>query len=135
MGRLVIYVDANVVIRLIEGDAATRAPLEAKLKPLRGTGPFLMTSQLTRLECRVLPIRAGNVELLKLYDQFFAAPELALLDLTTAVVEKASILRASLNLKTPDALHAASAILAGAVTFLSADCGFTRCSELSVEVV
>jgi hypothetical protein len=31
----VIYADANVVIRLIEGDAATRAPLEARLLPLR----------------------------------------------------------------------------------------------------
>jgi hypothetical protein len=55
----VIYADANVIIRLVEveGDALTRAPLEARLLPYRGIGRFLLTSQLTRLECRVKPLR------------------------------------------------------------------------------
>jgi len=62
----VIHADTNVVIRLLEGNAAARAPLEARLLPLRGTGRFLLTSRLTRLECRVKPLRDGDAALLAL---------------------------------------------------------------------
>ncbi|HKB35404.1 MAG TPA: hypothetical protein VKD72_03055, partial [Gemmataceae bacterium] len=70
-----IYADANTVIRLLEGDQATRAPLEARLQPLRGTVGFLATSRLTRLECRCKPLRQGNSVLLALYDAFFSSVE------------------------------------------------------------
>jgi predicted nucleic acid-binding protein len=130
-----IYADANVVIRLLEGDAATRAPLEARLLPLRGTGRFLLTSRLTRLECRVKPLRAGDTALLALYDAFFVGPEVLLLEVTEPVLEKATEIRASLNLKTPDAIHLASAILAGATAFLTGDRNLARCKDVSVEVL
>lgn len=135
MGRTVIYADANVVIRLIEGDALTRAPLEARLLPLRGTGRFLLTSRLTRLECRVKPLRTGDLAVVRLYDAFFSGAEIQLLELTSDVVEKATDLRATLNLKTPDALHLASAILAGASAFLTGDRSLARCTEITVEVI
>lgn len=130
-----IYVDANVVIRLIEGDAATRAPLESRLLPLRGTGRFLLTSRLTRLECRVKPLRANDVAVLSLYDAFFSSAEVEVLELAPAVVEKATDLRAKLNVKTPDALHLASAIMAGANAFLTGDHGLMRCTEIPVEIL
>ncbi len=135
MGRAVIYADANVVIRLLEGDAATRAPLETRLQPQRGTGRFLLTSRLTRLECRVKPLRNGDAALLALYDAFFASAEVGLLDVTEPVLEKATDLRAHLNLKTPDAIHLASAILAGAAAFLTGDRNLARCAEVPVEIL
>ena len=130
-----IYVDANVLIRIIEGDAATRAPLEVRLFLLRNTGRFLLTSRLTRLECRVKPLRSNDTVLLSLYDAFFSGAEVELLDLTADVVEKATKLRAKLNVKTPDALHLASAILAGATAFLTGDQALVRCTEIPVEVM
>jgi predicted nucleic acid-binding protein len=131
----VIYVDANVIIRLIEGDPAARAPLEARLLPFRGTAGFLLTSRLSWLECRIKPQRANDAKLLALYDAFFASVEVEVLELSRAVVEKATDLRAELHVKTPDALHLATAILAGATAFLTGDKGLTRCSEAYVEVV
>ena len=130
-----ICVDANVVIRLIEGDGPIRAPLEARLLPLRGTGRFLLTSRLTLLECRVKPLRANDATLLALYDAFFAGAEVEIIEITAAVVEKATEVRASLNVKTPDALHLATAIVSGATTFLTADRGLARCTEVPVEVL
>jgi predicted nucleic acid-binding protein len=44
----VIYTDTNVLIRLLEGDAKTRSPIEARLQPLRSMGRFLLTSRLLR---------------------------------------------------------------------------------------
>ena len=130
-----IYADANGIIRLLEGDAATRAPLEARLQPFRGTAGFLLTSRLSWLECRAKPLRANDSKLLTLYDAFFSSAEVDVLELTRAVVEKATELRATLNVKTPDALHLATAILSGAAAFLTGDKALVRCTEIAVEVL
>jgi hypothetical protein len=39
----------------------------------------------------------GNMTLLALYDAFFAGPEVEVLELSSAVIEKATDLRAALN--------------------------------------
>lgn len=130
-----IYADANVIIRLLEGDAATRAPLETRLLPFRGTTGFLYTSRLSWLECRVKPLRANDTKLLGLYDAFFASAEVEVLELTREVVEKATVLRATLNVKTPDALHLGAAVLSGAKVFLTGDKALVRCKEIAVEVL
>jgi predicted nucleic acid-binding protein len=130
-----IYADANVLIRLLEGTPATRAPIEARLQPLRGTGCFLATSRLSRLECRCKPLRVNDTVLLALYDALFNGPEVQLLDITPDVLEKATELRAHLNLKTPDAIHLASAILAKVSAFLTGDRNLARCGEVPVEIL
>jgi predicted nucleic acid-binding protein len=131
----VIYLDANVVIRLIEGDAAARQPLETRLQACRGVARSLATSRLTRLECRVKPLRTNDAIVLQLYEAFFATTEVAMLELSGSVVEKATELRAVLNLKTPDALHLASAIVNGANAFLTGDKAMAKCGEVAVEVL
>ena len=80
-------------------------------------------------------MRAKDSKLLALYDAFFASPEVEVLELTRAVVEKAAEIRATLNVKTPDALHLATAILSGSKSFLTGDRGLLRCTEIAVEVL
>lgn len=135
MGGPLIYLDANVVIRLVEGDAVTRSPLEARLAASLGVPGSLATSRLTRLECRSKPLRAGDLATLAQYDVFFAGVELVLADVTAAVVERAADLRAKYHLKTPDALHYATAVEVGAAVFLTGDRGLARCVEVPVEVL
>ena len=130
-----IYLDANVVIRLVEGDAATRAPLVTRLSPMLGVPRSLITSRLTRLECRSRPLRTGDKATLAQFEVFFNGVELDLFEVSAAVVELATELRAKYNLRTPDALHYATAVEAGATTFLTGDRGLTRCSDVSVEVL
>ena len=79
-----LYADANVIIRLIEGDTNVRAPIEARLLPLRGTARFLATSRLSRLECRVKPLRNGDSLLLALVNAFFSSPEVAIIEIDAA---------------------------------------------------
>ena len=85
------------MIRLVEGDAATRAPLEARLAPSLGVPGSLITSRLTRLECRSKPLRAGDLATLAQFDVFFAGVELVLAEVSSAVVEQATDLRARYN--------------------------------------
>lgn len=94
-----------------------------------------MTSRLSRLECRSKPLRAGDSATLAQFDVFFAGAELVLFELTAAVVERATVLRAKYNLKSPDALHYATAVEAGATVFLTGDRLLSRCSEVTVEVL
>lgn len=135
MGQPLIYLDANVVIRLVEGDAATRAPLVARLAAALGVPGSLVTSRLTRLECRSKPLRAGDLITLAQFDVFFAGVELVIVELSSALVEQATELRARHNLKTPDAIHYATAVETGASVFLTGDRGLSRCSEVPVEVL
>ena len=86
------------MIRLVEGDTATRAPLEARLAPSLGVPGSLATSRLTRLECRSKPLRAGDLATLAQRDVFFAGVELVLAEVSPAVVERATDLRARYNL-------------------------------------
>lgn len=123
------------MIRLVEGDAAARAPLEARLAASLGVAGSLVTSWLTRLECRSKPLQLGDQVVLARYDVFFAGTELVLVQLSTAVIERATELRAKYNLKTPDALHYATAVEAGATVFLTWDFDLARCVEVPVELV
>lgn len=126
-----IYLDANVIIRFLEGDPATRSPVEARLHGASS----LMTSRLSRLECRCHPLRIGDQRLLGLYEGFFAARELMLTDVSAEVIERATELRAQWNLRTPDAIHLASAVLFGASVFLTGDRLLTRCTSMPVEII
>jgi uncharacterized protein len=129
-----IYADAGIIIRLIEGTPTVRTPIAARLEQIRHGGPLMTTSLLSRLECRCKPLRDKKEATLRLYDLFFVSPEVTLVGISEAVVEKATQLRASFGFKTPDAIHAATAIVAGASEFWTADREFLRCAELKVEL-
>ncbi len=124
-----------MVIRLVEGDASTRAPLVARLAASLGLPGSLVMSRLARLECRSKPLRSGDLATLAQFDVFFAGVELLVVEVNPAVIERATDLRARYNLKSPDAIHYATAVEVGATVFLTGDRGLSRCSEVSVEVL
>ena len=69
------------------------------------------------------------------FDVFFSGVEISLIEVTASVVELATEIRAKYNLKTPDALHYASAIEAAAKVFLTGDRVFARFSDVAVEIL
>ena len=127
-----VYLDSAAAIYLVENIVPWGTAVQAFL---RQPGAVPQASVLTRMECRVLPLRESHAELLADYDAFFASLDGGLLGLNAAVFEKATDLRARLNLRTPDALHLATAIVCGCDAFLTNDQTLQRCTEIRIEAL
>lgn len=135
---MTLFLDANVVIYLVEGTETLRERVAHALARHREANDLaqIAVSRLSWLECRVRPLRAGDRKTLRAYEKFFAAPDLVTIELSAPVVEAAAQLRAALNLSTPDALQAASALqIPGPLRVFSNDRRFERVPGLSVEAV
>ncbi|MEN6407363.1 MAG: type II toxin-antitoxin system VapC family toxin [Thermoguttaceae bacterium] len=129
-----IYADSGVIMRWVEGISEVRRPIEMRWRQIPPSSRRFVTSRLSRLECRCRPLKNRQERLLGQYEIFFSGQEVDVRDVDVAVVEKATELRASFGLKTPDAIHAATAILADVEMFWTTDADFTKCLGLPVEV-
>ena len=134
---MLAFLDASAVIYLLEGDAPTRQAVRQVLLNLEeevGRTPVLAISALSRLECRVRPLREANAPALKRLDGFFDDPGLAFIPVETAVLDKATELRAHHGLRTPDAIQAASLLTADPEgVFVTGDGDFEKVPGLRVE--
>ncbi|HEV7517971.1 MAG TPA: type II toxin-antitoxin system VapC family toxin [Thermoanaerobaculia bacterium] len=82
----------------------------------------LVASVLARLEVLVVPKRHGREDLCQRYrDLFDSFPNLTVLPIGPEIAEIAAGLRATHSIRTPDALHLATAIHGGAKAFVSED--------------
>jgi uncharacterized protein len=129
-----IYADSGIVMRWVEGVGPVRDKIESRWRQLPSADRVFITSRIARLECRCKPLRDRDDELLRLYDIFFAGKEVDVREIDAVVVEKATELRADVGLKTPDAIHAATAMLAGVASFWTTDARLSKCPGLIVEV-
>jgi uncharacterized protein len=129
-----IYADSSLIMRWIEGISQLRDPIKARWWQLSPADRVFVTSRISQLECRCKPMRNRQDRLLRQYDFFFSGEEVDLREIDCAVVEKATELRASCGLKTPDAIHAATAMLAGVQSFWTTDADFSKCPGLAVEI-
>lgn len=135
---MTLFLDANVVIYLVEGAKALRERVARRLGEYRREGGWeaVAVSRLSWLECRIRPLRLSDQSALSAYERFFNAPDLIVVELSATVVETAAQLRAALNLSTPDALQAASALqVEGPVRFFSNDLRLARVPGLTIEAI
>jgi predicted nucleic acid-binding protein len=102
---------------------------------LSAFGIVLVASDLTRLECRVKPVREEQSDLLKDYDEFFASAVAEIVVLSREVIDCATEIRARHRFKTPDAIHLAAAVVTHCEIFLTNDHRLDRFPDLAIEVV
>lgn len=82
----------------------------------------LVVSILGRLEALVAPKRHGREDLCRRYREVFEGfPNLKVVPVDDRVAEIGSDLRATYNLRTPDAIHLATALHRGADSFVTED--------------
>lgn len=99
-----VYLDSCIAIYLVEEHAAFSAPVERELERLDG---IVCHSPLTELECLVQPLRQKRQDLVDKFTGFFAIN--LKLDMPDTVYREAARLRAESGIRTPDALHLATA--------------------------
>jgi len=119
-----LYVDANVFIRLFEGNDALAVALGRLFLTERQSAFLrLATSELTLAELLVLPYRERNDRLIDLYDNWtISNAYLEVGPIDRSVLWYAAVLRAQYrSLKTPDAIHVSTAIGMGCRQFLTGD--------------
>ena len=132
---MTLFLDACVIIYWVESSEPFYSRLLETLNNLRTQYPHAVfaASRLSWLECRIKPLRENNQFLLNLYKQFFAANNLTVVELDTHVVDMATHLRARYNLRTPDALQAASALsILNEKCLITGDIKFKDIRELQV---
>lgn len=128
-----VYVDANSIIYSIERIEPYRTVLQPLWEKAHTRALTIITSELTLLEVLVGPLKTGNKGL---EDDFRAllqnSPDVSMLAITQNVLERAANLRATVGLKTPDAIHAATALLAGSALLVTNDSAFQRVAGLPI---
>ncbi|WP_390622264.1 type II toxin-antitoxin system VapC family toxin [Euhalothece natronophila] len=86
------------------------------------------------LETLVLPLRTGNQDLLQAYEHLLLS-SLQLISISQEILRNAAQLRANYNLKTPDAIHVATALKENCTLLLTNDVQFRRVTGLSVTIL
>lgn len=93
----------------------------------------VVTSIITLLEVLVHPIRDGNTNLAQEYRTLlFDTEGLSTNNINQEIAEEASRLRAFYNIRTPDSIQIATAILGGASYFLTNDVHFQSLPDLKI---
>ena len=119
----VLYaIDSMVFVYHFEGNEQFGPAAGRLLRSAEEGQCRLVCSVLSLLEVLVAPKRRGQEDLCRVYREMFESfPHLSMLPVDTGIAEIASDLRATHNLKTPDAIHLATALQAGAAAFVSQD--------------
>jgi predicted nucleic acid-binding protein len=133
-----LFLDACVVIYIVEADAVFGPWVSGVLERLRTGHPdaLLTVSEISRLECRVRPVRQDDTVALGMFDKFFASAGVDVRPVGTDVIDLATLVRARTGLRAPDALQAASCLaLPAPRRFVTADAAFRRVPGLDVVLV
>jgi len=131
-----VYLDANVFIYSIERIDPYRSMLDTLWLTVSTGQVTVVTSELTLLELLVKPLKVGDATTATLFRTVLKhTPDEQMLPITQSVLEAAANLRATLGLKTPDAIHVATALLNNSMLFVTNDSTFRRVTDLNVTLL
>ena len=130
-----VYLDANAVIYSVERHPVYWPFLQPLWLAAKGKTIEIVSSELTLMETLVGPLKSGDTALANNYEQLFQQAQTRLLPITQATLREAARLRATTKLKTPDAIHLATARQAGCVLFVTNDAGFRGLASLPIVIL
>ena len=127
-----LYLDAAPVIYTVEQVEGFATAVDERIGSSEVT---LVASDLTRMECRVKPLREDNAELLKDFDEFFNGAISEVVVLSRPIMDRATEIRARHGFRTPDSIHLAAAVESSCDVFLTNDHRLDRFIDIRYELV
>lgn len=132
----VVGLDTAPLIYFIEQNETYLERVRAFFQAMSRAEFQVVTSTLTLTEVLVHPLRSGNVELAGQYRDIVLDQEnLTTVPVSTEIAEAAAQLRATYNLRTPDAIQMATATQEDATFFLTNDARLASIPDLEVLVL
>ncbi len=117
-----VYIDTVTVIYAVEQTPTYGVLLNPLWNNLQAGNLEVFTSELTLMETLVVPLRNSDTFLIDAYERLLRSPQMQLIPISQTVLREAARLRAiTPSLRTPDAIHAATAISSGCTQFLTND--------------
>jgi len=117
-----VYFDTNVFIYAIEGHETYHEWINELFQFIANEQIIVVTSELTLAECLVKPFKDNNQAAINGFKEHIVNSEaLRVCPVSKDILIRSASVRNELNLKLPDAIHMATAIENGCLTFISND--------------
>jgi predicted nucleic acid-binding protein len=117
-----VYIDTVTVIYAVEQTPTYGVLLNPLWNNLQAGNIQVFSSELTLMETLVVPIRNSDTFLVSAYERLLRSPQMQLIPISQTILREAAKLRAiTPSVRTPDAIHAATAIAANCTQFLTND--------------
>jgi predicted nucleic acid-binding protein len=129
------YIDTMTLIYTVERYPAYWPLIEPLWRAAQARTIEVVTRELTLMETLVGPLKSGNTTLERAFEQALLGTDLRLLPITQSILREAARLRATTRLRTPDALHAATARQTGCALFVTNDVGFRGIAGLPLVIL
>jgi predicted nucleic acid-binding protein len=130
-----VYFDTNPIIYSVEKHPVYGPLLRPAWQAAKAKTIEIVSSDLALMETLVGPLKSGDAALVNIYEQLFQQAQTRLLAITHTILREAARLRATTKLKTPDALHLATAQLAGCALFVTNDAGFRSAATIAIVIL
>ena len=135
-GKLInkrVFIDTAPLIYFIEGHSTYQKELLEIFEAGDNGELNFLTSTLTLLEVLVQPLKLKRSDIAAKYEQILTtSPGIDLIEMDVEISKKAAQLRAAYNLKTPDSIQLATAMVNGASIFLTNDLALKRVTGIDV---
>lgn len=116
-----VYFDTNIFIYAFENATLYRDQLTSLARVLDDKECIAFTSEFTLSEILTKPFRDNMLEAVAKYREVLEGGEIRLAPITRSILVRSAMLRGQLGLKTPDAIHVATAVDTGCSAFLTND--------------
>jgi predicted nucleic acid-binding protein len=141
MGRLnlesgaIVYVDSAIFIYTLQSDEKYFSILNVFWEKFQSRKIQVVTSELALMEILVQPLKLADSQRIKGYERFLTESNIQLVPVSRQILKEAAQLRSMKRIKTPDAIHASTAIHHGCTVFFTNDRGFQNTPGLQVLIL
>jgi predicted nucleic acid-binding protein len=130
-----VYLDANPIIYTVEKHPVYGPLLQPLWQAAQAKTIEVVSSELALMETLVGPLKSGDKPLERDFEKALLGTDMRLAPITQSILRGAAELRATTKLRTPDAIHAATATEVACALFVTNDPDFRGVAGLPLVIL